>query len=663
ALSGNDLYAGGTFTTAGGVSAINIAKWNGTSWSALGVGVGGGNWVSALAINGSDLYVGGFFTTAGGKPASNIAKWNGTSWSALGSGVVSNRSFGGTPINGMAVGGGDLYVGGNFTIAGNKPSNAFGRYRISDGTPPTIAAAAALQRQQGSLGTISTIASVSDAETASGSLTVAATTVPAGIKISNITNTNGRITAMMAAECNATVGANTVVLRVSDGALTATANLTVNVSAIAPLGLSYAPVVVSFRQNAVANPSVPLSDNFRVTDVIIRPTGKAQFSGAYTFNQANGVITITDASVPGLYTVAVRVENQCGKVSEVTFPLNVVGALVISEIGFHGPRPYDDVLDWYVELFNNSEVPISTAGLILGRVYNSVNRIHSIGLSPNHVIPARGTYLIAGQGFSLGVSATQPNGVIPDQQLTGFSEYLNFPTAAFALFKGVLAEGNRIDGAGLGSGIGSPDFPAYFYEGPTFLPGSDYVVRKFAANDLLQDTQNNQADFMSGVPGPQNSLLPPLRNHLTPLTLFAPLVSANAAPNFERNVTAVNGPQGNYPLGTFTLRRTITNKTGAPIRRLRLRITDISDGSLVGQANIRLLDSVDATINGLPVKGVTVDTLTAQPQGGGFNSTLNVGAVTSSQPIPVGGTINLQFRLGIVRGGSYRFFFNVEAVN
>ena len=39
--SGPALYAGGAFTTAGGVAANHIAKWNGSSWSALGSGMNG----------------------------------------------------------------------------------------------------------------------------------------------------------------------------------------------------------------------------------------------------------------------------------------------------------------------------------------------------------------------------------------------------------------------------------------------------------------------------------------------------------------------------------------------------------------------------------------------------------------------------------------------
>jgi hypothetical protein len=61
AVSGTDLYAGGRFTTAGGVPATNIAKWNGSAWSALGAGISyppSPSWagVYALAVSGTDLY-------------------------------------------------------------------------------------------------------------------------------------------------------------------------------------------------------------------------------------------------------------------------------------------------------------------------------------------------------------------------------------------------------------------------------------------------------------------------------------------------------------------------------------------------------------------------------------------------------------------------------
>ena len=108
---GSHLYAGGGFATAGGNAATNIAKWNGTNWSAVGSGVNSG--VRALASSGTDVYAGGEFTTAGGSAANYIAKWNGNSWSALGSGING-------VVLGLAVSGSDMYLGGVFTRAGGK---------------------------------------------------------------------------------------------------------------------------------------------------------------------------------------------------------------------------------------------------------------------------------------------------------------------------------------------------------------------------------------------------------------------------------------------------------------------------------------------------------------------------------------------------------------
>jgi hypothetical protein len=117
ALSGTDLYAGGYFPTAGGVSVNNIAKWNGSAWSSLSSGMDGS--VSALAVSGTDLYAGGSFYTAGGTAAASIAKWDGSAWSALGSGMGPGNN---ASVSALAVSGTDLYAGGGFTTAGDKVS-------------------------------------------------------------------------------------------------------------------------------------------------------------------------------------------------------------------------------------------------------------------------------------------------------------------------------------------------------------------------------------------------------------------------------------------------------------------------------------------------------------------------------------------------------------
>ena len=74
----------------------------------------------ALAVSGTDLYAGGQFTTAGGVPANYIAKWDGSAWSALGSGIERYSLCRVTAL--AADGAGHLFVGGNFLLAGTNVS-------------------------------------------------------------------------------------------------------------------------------------------------------------------------------------------------------------------------------------------------------------------------------------------------------------------------------------------------------------------------------------------------------------------------------------------------------------------------------------------------------------------------------------------------------------
>jgi hypothetical protein len=120
AVSGTNLFAGGYFTTAGGVVATNIAEWNGNSWSALGSGMSG-NYpyppeVYVLVVSGTNLYAGGYFGAAGGVSANDVAEWNGSSWFALESGMNGE-------VDALAVSGTNLFAGGYFTTAGGVPAN------------------------------------------------------------------------------------------------------------------------------------------------------------------------------------------------------------------------------------------------------------------------------------------------------------------------------------------------------------------------------------------------------------------------------------------------------------------------------------------------------------------------------------------------------------
>jgi trimeric autotransporter adhesin len=123
AVSGKDVYVGGSFTEAGGESASHVARWDGNRWHPLGAGLN--DRVEALAVSGDDVYAGGFFSRAGGEPARHVARWDGSQWHPLrgdkGKGV--NAS-----VNALAADSGDLYAGGWFTEAGGVRANLVARW-------------------------------------------------------------------------------------------------------------------------------------------------------------------------------------------------------------------------------------------------------------------------------------------------------------------------------------------------------------------------------------------------------------------------------------------------------------------------------------------------------------------------------------------------------
>ncbi len=81
----------GNFTASGSTAIGSVAQWNGTGWIALGSGFSGGTGGTRLdhivAGPSGSLVVSGSFTSAGGVAASDIAEWSGGSWHALGAGL------------------------------------------------------------------------------------------------------------------------------------------------------------------------------------------------------------------------------------------------------------------------------------------------------------------------------------------------------------------------------------------------------------------------------------------------------------------------------------------------------------------------------------------------------------------------------------------------
>jgi trimeric autotransporter adhesin len=75
------LYVIGSFHKAGAVWATNIAKWNGTNWSAFGAGLSGE--VIDLVAKGSNVYASGFGILPELGSSFGLARWNGETWEAL----------------------------------------------------------------------------------------------------------------------------------------------------------------------------------------------------------------------------------------------------------------------------------------------------------------------------------------------------------------------------------------------------------------------------------------------------------------------------------------------------------------------------------------------------------------------------------------------------
>lgn len=118
---GQDLYAAGKIVLSGGIPINGVARWDGSSWRPLGSGLGpippafiNVTYVMAGCPNGS-LIIGGTFTSAGGLPATGLARWDGTTWSipatVAGGGVSTVACL---PDN-------SLIIGGSFTSVNGEP--------------------------------------------------------------------------------------------------------------------------------------------------------------------------------------------------------------------------------------------------------------------------------------------------------------------------------------------------------------------------------------------------------------------------------------------------------------------------------------------------------------------------------------------------------------
>lgn len=139
--SSGELYVGGSFNSAGGASAENVARWTGTQWLAMPAGPGGAGCcasVHSLEVfddgTGPALFVGGAFNRIADATIYNLAMWDGGSWSAVGGGIGGDistqvRSLVGLPAT--ITGERTLFVGGIFVTASGVPAGGIARWNGS----------------------------------------------------------------------------------------------------------------------------------------------------------------------------------------------------------------------------------------------------------------------------------------------------------------------------------------------------------------------------------------------------------------------------------------------------------------------------------------------------------------------------------------------------
>jgi hypothetical protein len=129
------LYTGGSFVSLGGqprdgLGAVNASTGTVTAWNP---GAAGGYWqvggnsmffgprVRALAVDGPTVYAGGSFTAAGGAPRVNLVALDGTNGVATAWNAGSTWNPTANYVTALAKQGSIIYVGGSFTSLGEAP--------------------------------------------------------------------------------------------------------------------------------------------------------------------------------------------------------------------------------------------------------------------------------------------------------------------------------------------------------------------------------------------------------------------------------------------------------------------------------------------------------------------------------------------------------------
>ena len=452
------------------------------------------------------------------------------------------------------------------------------------------------------------------------------------------------------------------------------------------------PLTVIVLPQSVVQPAVaPVAPIAPSVGELAVPTAPAIAGQTLSASRSSGGVRILPTGRPG-------------GVAEVA----TAGQLVISEFRVRGPSGAQDE---FIEIYNASGADHTVAALSgTGYGIAASDGVTRCSIPNGTVIPNRGHYLCTNSAsYSLN-SYPAGNGT----NATGDATYTtDIPdNAGIALFNNNTGGGsyilaNRLDAVGSTSeanvlykeGAGYPALTPFsidysFYRDNCGKGGSITTLGACPSGGLPVDTDSNATNFVFvdtngtsagagqrlGAPGPENLSSPIQRNANFAANLLDATVPGANPPNRVRDFTS--DPANNSTFGTLSIRRRIVNNTGGNVTRLRFRIVDQTTfPAPSGFADLRARSSVAVVVAGIndsatclatgapatppctaTVQGTTLEQPPTQPNGSAFNGSLSAGTVTLGTPLANGASINLQFLLGIQQTGTFKFFFNVEAL-
>ncbi len=105
-----------------------VLRWNGVGWQAVGI-IGQSHYVYDLHTHNGELYAGGRFVSCGGVNVYSVARWDGSAWHAVGKGIASTKNASATGIvHTLATLNGDLIAAGEFQIKDGFAGNSIVRF-------------------------------------------------------------------------------------------------------------------------------------------------------------------------------------------------------------------------------------------------------------------------------------------------------------------------------------------------------------------------------------------------------------------------------------------------------------------------------------------------------------------------------------------------------